>query len=161
MIQYKYILDNNLKGNICSMVLNSLPNWFGIEESTKDYINKSKDMLFYVAYDDKTPVGFVSIKENNPYTAEIFCMGVLEEYHNKKIGTTLLKYIHHHLRRNDFKFLMVKTLGPSYKDPYYKKTRDFYESIGFSPLEEIKEIWGENCPCLIMVKSLHHEENSL
>lgn len=49
---------------------------------------------------------------------------------------------------------MVKTLGESHPDKYYKLTREFYNRCGFYPLEEIKEIWGEENPCLIMVKAL-------
>lgn len=46
---------------------------------------------------------------------------------------------------------MVKTLGESHPDVYYEKTRRFYKKAGFYPLEEIKEIWGEQSPCLIMI----------
>ena len=52
------------------------------------------------------------------------------------------------------KFLIVKTLGDSHPDNNYKRTRGFYNKVGFYPLEEIKEIWGEENPCLIMVKSI-------
>lgn len=47
---------------------------------------------------------------------------------------------------------MVKTLGESHPDVNYKSTREFYYKAGFFPLEEIKEIWGKENPCLIMVK---------
>jgi hypothetical protein len=51
-------------------------------------------------------------------------------------------------------YLQVKTLGPSYRSPDYARTRRFYESRGFRPLEEIKGFWNEENPCLIMVKHL-------
>lgn len=54
--------------------------------------------------------------------------------------------------KNKIKFLMVKTLGESHPDVNYKSTREFYYKAGFFPLEEIKEIWGKENPCLIMVK---------
>jgi hypothetical protein len=38
--------------------------------------------------------------------------------------------------------------------PDYARTRRFYESRGFRPLEEIKGFWNEENPCLIMVKHL-------
>jgi hypothetical protein len=49
---------------------------------------------------------------------------------------------------------MVKTLGNSHPDKNYKSTREFYSAVGFYPLEEIKEIWGEKNPCLIMIKNI-------
>jgi len=39
--------------------------------------------------DESNPLGFISIKENNPYTAEIYVMGVLPDYHNQGIGLYL------------------------------------------------------------------------
>jgi ribosomal protein S18 acetylase RimI-like enzyme len=48
--------------------------------------------------------------------------------------------------------MQVKTLGPSRPDEHYAKTRAFYEALGFRPLEEFKQIWDENNPCLVMVK---------
>ena len=58
------------------------------------------------------------------------------------------------LIEDEIKFFMVKTLGESHPDENYKITREFYKKLGFYPLEEIKEIWGESNPCLIMVKTL-------
>ena len=34
------------------------------------------------------------------------------------------------------------------------RTRAFYESVGFMPLEERNDIWGAGNPCLISVKPL-------
>lgn len=50
-------------------------------------------------------------------------------------------------------FLQVKTLGPAHPDEGYGRTRQFYASAGFRPLEEIHGLWPGN-PCLIMIKSL-------
>ena len=55
------------------------------------------------------------------------------------------------------RLLEVKTLGPSHPDAGYARTRHFYESHGFLPLEET-ELWGEGTPCLIMVKPLERAE---
>jgi hypothetical protein len=58
------------------------------------------------------------------------------------------------IHNNNVKFLMVQTLGESHPDRHYKRTREFYSKVGFYPLEEIKEIWGKENPCLIMVKTI-------
>lgn len=47
----------------------------------------------------------------------------------------------------------MKTLGPSRDDPHYSQTRQFYQAVGFAPLEETN-LSGDANPCLIMVKHL-------
>ncbi len=81
-------------------------------------------------------------------------MGILTEYQNRGIGKKLLETVEESLIKNNIKFFMVKTLGDSHPDKNYKSTREFYYKTGFYPLEEINEIWGEENPCLIMVKNL-------
>jgi hypothetical protein len=53
--------------------------------------------------------------------------------------------------------LQVKTLGPSKPNEYYARTRAFYESMGFVPLEEFENIWPGN-PCLILVNQVSPED---
>ena len=50
--------------------------------------------------------------------------------------------------------LEVKTFGPSGRSEEYERTRRFYETIGFLPLEETTALWGPENPCLILVKPL-------
>ena len=154
MLQIKKLLDKDIKMNVAKHIIRQLPEWFGIEEAIVDYINGTVNSDFYAAYDSDKPLGFISIKANNEYTSEIYVMGILKEYHNRGIGRKLLKSAEDTLIKNKVKFLMVKTLGESDLDINYRITREFYKSMGFYPLEEIKEIWGEDNPCLIMIKSL-------
>lgn len=154
MYTLKRIVDKNEKSDITNNILRKLPEWFGIEESIKEYVNEVKDTDFFAAYDSNLPVGFISIKDNNKFTAEIYVIGILKEYQNHGIGNKLLENIQEILRDNKYKFLMVKTLGESHPDIYYKRTREFYTKTGFYPLEEINQIWGKDNPCLIMVKTI-------
>lgn len=150
----KLVENPDLKSNITDLVLRQLPEWFGIEESIREYVDKVKETIFYAAFNDDKPIGFLSIKINNKYTSEIYVMGILKEYHNKKIGRYLVEKAVDYSKTNDYKFLMVKTLGETHPDKNYKKTREFYNKVGFYPIEEIKEIWGEQNPCLLMIRSL-------
>jgi hypothetical protein len=52
------------------------------------------------------------------------------------------------------KYVIVKTLSDT--DPYepYARTRAFYRSVGFTPLLTLTEMWDEENPCLIMIKTL-------
>lgn len=148
--------DTELKAKIADMILHKLPQWFGIEKSILEYINGLKEKYFYAAYNNDNVVGFVSLKINNKYTGEIYVIGVLEEFHRCGIGKKLIKKIEDHLKEDKYKYMMVKTLGDSCDYEPYKRTRMFYESIGFYPIEELKEIWDEENPCLIMVKSIEN-----
>ncbi|WP_353093294.1 GNAT family N-acetyltransferase [Tissierella praeacuta] len=151
----------DLKSNITDSVLRQLPDWFGIEESIREYVDKVKDTIFYAVFNEDKPIGFLSLKINNKYTSEIYVMGILKENHNRGIGRYLVEKAVDYSQINDYKFLMVKTLGETHPDKNYKKTREFYNKVGFYPIEEIKEIWGEQNPCLLMVRSLSIETRYL
>jgi len=148
------IEDNIQKSIITEKILKSLKPWFGIEQSIVEYIEGVKDQLFLAVYDELDPIGFICISYNNAYTAEIYVMGILEKYHRTGIGSRLIQTAEGLLRKDTYKFLMVKTLGPSHEDVNYQKTRIFYTNMGFYPLAEFKEIWDEHNPCLILIKNI-------
>jgi len=154
LVHIEKINDNEEKSNIADYILRELPDWFGIEESIVEYVDEVKKYDFHAACCTNKPIGFISIKSNNAYTSEIYVMGILEQFHKQGIGAKLVEKVQKELTKNNVKFLMVKTLGSSHPDKHYSYTRKFYSKVGFYPLEEIKEIWGERNPCLIMVKAL-------
>lgn len=146
--------DEQEKIEISECILKSLPNWFGIPESTQEYINVSIHLPFFVAIDESKPIGFISIKENNKYTAEIYVMGVLSDYHKQGIGRALFNNALQWAKEEGYEFLQVKTLDESHPDVYYSGTRRFYQSIGFKPFECLPELWGKENPCLIMIQHI-------
>ena len=157
-INCKRISNSEGKAEICEQILNSLPEWFGNEEAKKDYIEGVKDKFFLAAFNQGRPVGFISLKEHNQYTEEIYVLGILTEYHRQGIGRRFLARVEEYLLTKAKKFLTVKTLGPTNPDESYKKTRKFYQAGGFYPLEEMTEFWDEENPCLFMVKLLGGKE---
>jgi GNAT superfamily N-acetyltransferase len=162
-MEIKEVDDKKLKKEICTNILEVLPEWFGIPEATQEYIDKSCLLPFLAVFDGSEPLGFVSIKENNAYTAEIFVMGVLPDYHKQGIGRTLVNEALNLAKAKGFEFLQVKTLDSSHPDVRYAGTRKFYLSMGFRPLECIPEIWGEENPCLIMIQYIgnNHKLHSI
>ncbi len=80
-------------------------------------------------------------------------MGVRRARHGQGLGTALLTAAEAYLRARDVEYLQVKTLGPSYPDEGYARTRSFYVARGFVPLEELHDLWEHN-PCLLLVKRL-------
>lgn len=150
----KLIENPKDKSMITEKILRQIPDWFGIEQAIVDYVKGVQEKYFYAAYHGDEVVGFICIQSNNPYTAEIYVMGILSEYHRKGIGTNLLRKAEQMLREKHYRFLMVKTLAPSAQYEPYDRTRKYYTSVGFYPLDEIVEIWDADNPCLIMVKTI-------
>lgn len=58
------------------------------------------------------------------------------------------------LRAQKVEFLQAKTLSAKHPDVGYGRTRQFYLAVGFRPLEEFPDLWGEANPCLQLIKYL-------
>lgn len=148
------VFDETQKIEIATNILRTLPHWFGVPESTQEYIDKSSKLPFFSAVDESKVLGFVSIKENNQYSVEIYVMGILLDYHRKGIGRALIDSVMSWTKERGYEFLQVKTLDESHPDLHYSNTRKFYLSVGFRPLECLPELWGKENPCLIMIKHI-------
>ncbi|MDE6357513.1 MAG: GNAT family N-acetyltransferase, partial [Eubacteriales bacterium] len=136
------------------------PEWFGIEESTKEYIETSKMLKFFACFLNDIPIGFISIIKHYDFSAEIYIIGVLKEYHNNGIGKLLIKTCENYCIENNILFLQVKTIAETNKDKNYAITRNFYKKVGFVPLELIPNLWDKNNPCLIMIKYIAKKDVS-
>jgi len=155
MIIINVITKPDDKSSICNTILRALPDWFGIEASIVDYVKEVCSMPFYVAFDDDKAIGFVALKVHNPYTAEVCVMGVLQEYHRYGIGKRLVESCEKYCIDNKMEYLTVKTLDESRECDSYKKTRLFYQSMGFRPLEVFPLLWDEDNPCLFLAKHIN------
>lgn len=138
--------------------IRSLPDWFGIESAILDYVDAVKSMKTWCFEVDGSVVGFISIKEHNQYSAEVYVMGILNQHQNQEYGRSLLKIAEDYLMKKQFRYLTVITLSESHPDLNYAKTRQFYQKYGFLPLEEFKILRGEGNPCLFLAKSLNSVE---
>jgi GNAT superfamily N-acetyltransferase len=98
-------------------------------------------------------IGFLALKEHFPTASEVWVMAVRRDHHREGAGRALIRAVEESLRGRA-RFLQVKTLGPSHPDEGYARTREFYLSMGFVPLEETTAMWGPENPCLILVKSI-------
>jgi ribosomal protein S18 acetylase RimI-like enzyme len=150
----KEIHDSELKSNICNDILRALPDWFGIDLFIDKYAEQVRPLPFYAAFDKDKAVGFIALMKHNPFTAEIHVMGIFNEYHKQGIGKTLVGICEDYCKENSIEFLTVKTVDESRASESYEKTRRFYLSVGFKPLEVFPLFWDENNPCLFMVKSI-------
>ena len=138
----------------CQPILRALPQWFGIPEATQQYLEDIEGLPTFMASLDGEAVGFLTLTEHGDYAAEIHVMGVRPELHRTGVGRALVTRAEQHLCGRGVEFLQVKTLSERHPDGSYARTRAFYSAMGFRPLEEFPELWGEENPCLQMIKSL-------
>ena len=149
------IEDGQLRMQISEQILRKLPDYFGIEESTLDYIHQSKHQVLFAAYEDDQPIGFLTLQSHGEACMEVYAMGVLKEGHRRGVGRSLMEHAFAYAKQQGCTYVSVKTLGSSNPDEGYRKTRCFYYAMGFQPLEESDQLWGMDCPCLFMVKHLY------
>ncbi|MCI8627243.1 MAG: GNAT family N-acetyltransferase [Lachnospiraceae bacterium] len=146
------------KEAISRRVLAALPAWFGIPEATEEYVQTSRNLPFWAAF-EKTDIsagdalGFIVLKETSPATAEIYVMGVLPEWHRNGLGSGLFEALRKYAKKQGYSFLQVKTVQKGHY-PEYDHTNSFYKGIGFQELECFPTLWGETNPCQILVMSL-------
>ena len=147
------ILDKEEKMRIARLILESLTEWFEVNETREQYIKDSKDFIMIAAFEDDKPIGFICLKETGKETAELAVMGVLKEYHRTGIGKSLFKKAKEIGIEKGYSFMQVKTVKMGvYED--YDRTNLFYLALGFKEFEVIPLLWDEANPCQIYVMSL-------
>jgi len=80
-------------------------------------------------------------------------MAVKRAWHRRAVVRALLERVERDRAAAGTRMLTVKTLGAADPDEGYRNTRLFYEGVGFIPLEEFPELWGDT-PCLFLAKPL-------
>ena len=135
-------------------ILRALPEWFGIEEATVQYIKDADTMPTMLAKDGDDVIGFITLHYHFSETVEMHCLGILPAYHRKGVGRQLVEAVESHLKIEGVKFLQVKTVSSDRDCKAYAKTREFYLGVGFTPLEIFPTLWDPANPCLLLVKSL-------
>lgn len=135
-------------------LLRDLSEWFGIEQSVLNYMDAARTLPSMAALHNGRIVGVCLVRRHTPFAAEIELLAVQRDLHRRGIGRRLLERVEADLWASGVKLLEVKTFGPSGESEAYERTRAFYESVGFLPLEERTDIWGPENPCLISIKPL-------
>ncbi|WP_158280964.1 N-acetyltransferase [Promicromonospora sp. AC04] len=160
-------------------ILEELPEWFGIDRFTYEYVEAAAKFPNYVAVaaPEASPgsappgssgpgvgadggaistedvLGVLLLDQRYPTSAEVHLLAVRRKHHRAGIGRTLLERVEDDLRAQGVRLLSVKTFGPSAPDPGFDQTRAFYSAVGFHPVEEFPDLWVDS-PCLLMVKAL-------
>lgn len=149
--------DRQEKQRVARVILEALPEWFGIPEARENYIRESADEIMLVSSEGRNPEGFLCLKETGRDTLELAVMGVLKEYHRQGVGTALVQAAKRIARERGYSFLQVKTVQMG-RYPEYDATNRFYLSLGFKELEVFPTLWDEWNPCQIYVMSVDDSE---
>ena len=149
----KEIVDIDEKEKISREILNDLPEWFGMPESTEEYITDSQDKPFIACFMDNEAIGFVVLNSTSVDCADIFVMGIKKNYHRMGIGTKLNDAYEKLAKKLGYTYTQVKTVQSGhYKE--YDITNNFYKSVGYKELEVFPTLWDEWNPCQIYIKYL-------
>ena len=78
------------KLNICREVLDDLPNWFGIPESKAEYVDEASGLPMIACLSQGELAGFIAIKRQTEFAADLFVLGVKRRFHRKGVGRALI-----------------------------------------------------------------------
>lgn len=157
----KIIDDLRVKSDIARLILEDLPEWFGIESALEGYIESSKTQTFIAFVEEGRPLGFCTLEVTGEKSCDMHVLGVLKECQGKAIGTQLVKAAEYHARQLKKSFMTVKTLSALHPDENYAKTRWFYEKMGYIKLETLTTLWDESNPCDYYLKPLKTRDEIL
>ena len=141
------------KQTIARQILETLPEWFGLEDARESYIRESAGQTFFAAFDAERAVGFLCLKETGRDTLELSVMGVLKAYHRRGIGKALVVSGKTFATESGYSFLQVKTVQMG-RYEVYDRTNRFYLSLGFKELEVFPTLWDAWNPCQVYILSL-------
>jgi GNAT superfamily N-acetyltransferase len=141
-------------GAECASILALLPDWFGLPESNAAYAAIAEREQAWVAEEAGETLGLMVLVDQGFSAIDIHLLAVRPDVHGRGVGKALVRHARAVAQELGKPYLTVKTQGPSANYEPYRRTRAFYDAVGFKPLEEFTAIWGPENPCLIMIMSM-------
>lgn len=137
------------------LILESLPDWFGDPKAIDNYVTAAGDLKFVsrVAVDGGNVVGVSLTRRHFRESAELHLIAVDPAAQGQGIGRALIDHAAADLGEDGCKMLSVHTVGPSFDNEPYARTRAFYRATGFVPLEEHSNLDWDG-PTLILVRQI-------
>ena len=147
------IITPDLAEALCRKITADLPEYFGLPEVNEHYAIGVRSRVNLAACADEEYVGLISIDFPYPENANIYWMGILRGHHRTGIGKILSYKAFKHANNRGAKTISVETLSPEEADENYLKTYQFYKTLGFAPLFNLKPE-GYEWNMVYMLKSL-------
>ena len=120
-IEIKEVIDKREKEKVSKEVLYDLPEWFGLPESTENYIIYSQDKPLLACYANDEVAGYIVLNATSKDCADIFVMGVKKKFHRMGIG----------LKLNNAFEILAKKLGYTYSQLRQVATKSMILPISF------------------------------
>jgi ribosomal protein S18 acetylase RimI-like enzyme len=140
----------------CDEIVAALPAWFGNAEGIRQCAEavRTQDGFVSLVDDRQTVAGFITWQMRFPQTAEITWLAIDAAHHRHGHGTALVDAVFDEVVGFDVRLLVVHTLSAASPDPFYARTRRFWESesVRFIPAAERPELWGPENPALMLVR---------
>jgi GNAT superfamily N-acetyltransferase len=116
-----------------------LPQWFGQDEPNRRYAAEAERLEGWVARVDGQPAGLILLRGHSAEQAEIHWLGVDPAHHRKGIGRALVAAVERRVRAERMRVLLVTTLHADVDYEPYRRTRSFYEALGFEYASSTRE----------------------
>ena len=75
------IIDKEEKESISKEVLYDLPEWFGMPESTQEYVDDAKEKPFLACFVEDKLAGYAVLNATSEDCADIFVIGIEKKFH--------------------------------------------------------------------------------
>jgi ribosomal protein S18 acetylase RimI-like enzyme len=111
------------KSALCREILTALPLRFGIPEALETYAAEVAALPMLGATAGGSVIGFLALKDQTPFAAEAYVLGVRPEWHRQGVGRKLFEAAETALRQRGIRFFTVKTVAAADDDPVYGGTR--------------------------------------
>jgi GNAT superfamily N-acetyltransferase len=108
-----------------------LPEWFAQPESNRHYAEQAEVLEGWIARIDGSARGLLLLKKHSAVSAEIYWLAVDPDRHRQGIGRALIGAIESRSKQDGLRYLFVTTLHPDDSYEPYRRTRTFYERLGF------------------------------
>lgn len=131
------LIAPSMAETICREITLTLPEWFGIPEANERYAKGMLECVTFAAFDDANCAGLIALEFPFVNNANIYWLGVKEDYHGIGIGSSLVNEAEKYCRGKGCDSITVETLSQKAADKNYLKTYQFYEKLDFQPLFEL------------------------
>ncbi|HAT8180109.1 TPA: GNAT family N-acetyltransferase [Legionella pneumophila] len=152
MIQIVQIAGESAQ-DLCQIITKDLPEYFGLPEANEHYATGVRTRTNFAAKKENDIIGLISIDFPYPHNANIYWMAVRRDFHRQGVGKQLIEAACHFAKTQKAITITVETISPSESEGNYLKTYQFYQSVGFHSLFDLKPK-GYEWNMVYMVKEL-------
>jgi ribosomal protein S18 acetylase RimI-like enzyme len=138
----------------CDAIVAALPDWFGNEDGIRQCAEAVRSHEGFVSLADDQVVGFITWEGRFPETTEITWLAVDPAFHRQGHGGALVGEMLRTVASRGIRLVVVHTLSSASDDPFYERTRRFYQAAGFIPAAERPDLWDPENPALLLAREV-------